>query len=136
MGKITYSPSGANCPYYFKGGILCPLKYGNFFDDMEALKDMMMKEEEFILYKQPSDRRNILIDLYHTNITENMVRELVNHIIRISHKIWKLAIVGGSRRVNKMIVRMLKEEKSSLDKQVYFHTDMETAKDWLVNENP
>lgn len=134
MNLVTYSPSGANCPYYFKGGILRPLKYGSFFDDMDALKDMIMKEEDFILHRQPSDKRSILLDLYETNITELMVKELVDHIIRISFKIWKLAIVGCNRKVKKLILKELKIAKSPLYSQILFHTDMETAKDWLVSE--
>lgn len=134
MNLVTYSPSGANCPYYFKGGILRPLKYGSFFDDMDALKDMIMKEEDFILHKQPSDKRCILLDLYETNITAEMVKYLVEHIIRISYKIWKLAIVGCNRKVQKLILKQLKVKKSHLYSQILFHTDMETAKDWLVSE--
>ena len=46
---ISKSPSGALCPYYYKGGYFHGIHYESYFDDMNSFLDMVGKEEEFIL---------------------------------------------------------------------------------------
>ena len=72
---MTKSPSGALSPYYYKGGYFHGIHYGSYFDNSEALFAMMKEEENFIL-KSPSQRR-IMIDLYETNITKEVLEKII-----------------------------------------------------------
>jgi len=129
---ISKSPSGALSPYYYKGGYFHGIHYGSYFDDMEALRDMMSQEEQFII-RSPESRR-ILIDLYETNLTEQMLSEFVLHIKAISPKIIKLAITCDNKRLK--TVQKALSKASVLNKgQLYFCLDMEEAKTWLVSDN-
>lgn len=62
---IGKSPSGALSPYYYKGGYFHGIHYGSYFDDMDALRDMMSQEESFIM--DSPEKRRIMIDIYETN---------------------------------------------------------------------
>ncbi len=48
---LKKSPSGALSPYYYKGGYFHGIHYGSYFDNMDALLNMMRQEEAFILNK-------------------------------------------------------------------------------------
>ena len=86
---MTKSPSGALSPYYYKGGYFHGIHYGSYFDNSEALFAMMKEEENFIL-KSPSQRR-IMIDLYETNITKEVLAKIIEHIRNIQPRIFKIA---------------------------------------------
>ena len=120
---ITKSPSGALSPYYYKGGYFHGIHYGSYFNDSDALLFMMKKEEEFIL-KSPEKRR-ILIDLYETTLTE--------HINRLRPNIVKLAITATPKNLHKLH-KALTRKTSLPQSQLYFSTDMEEAKTWLVSD--
>ena len=65
------SPSGALSPYYYKGGYFHGIHYGSYFDDAESLYKMIEKEEHFIL--ESPERRRIMIDLYETSLTPEVL---------------------------------------------------------------
>lgn len=129
MAMITKSPSGALSPYYYKGGYFHGIHYGSYFDDLGALRSMITEEEAFIL-KSP-ERRRILIDLYETNLSIQTIDALMEHITRIRPRVVKLAISSDTkslRQLKKAVQKGTPFEKG----QLYFCTDMEEAKTWLV----
>lgn len=128
---LQMSPSGALSPYYYKGGYFHGIHYGSFFDDMSLLKDMMNREEQFIM-KSPEKRR-IMIDLYETNLTQDMAHELVEHISRMRDRIFKIAI-SGDRKTLKAVRKSLLKSNVLGRGQMYFCADMEEGKTWLVSD--
>ena len=126
------SPSGALSPYYYKGGYFHGVHYGSYFDDMDAFMSMMTAEEEFIL-KSPEKRR-LLIDLYETNMTPKVLAGFAVHIERLSPRIIKLA-VSAEKGTLKIVRRALFIGCSLAHGQMYFTSDMEEGKTWLVNDS-
>lgn len=128
---ITKSPSGALSPYYYKGGYFHGIHYGSYFDQSDALLSMINQEEAFIL--KSAERRRIMIDLYETNLTKELTGKIVEHIARLTPKIIRLAIVTDKKSLHQLQKALYNE--SSLGKgQLYFCTDMEEAKTWLVSD--
>lgn len=128
---ITKSPSGALSPYYYKGGYFHGIHYGSYFDNSSALLSMMNEEETFIL--KSSERRRILIDLYETNLTNSLVEKIVEHISKISPRIVKLAIASDKKSLCRLRKNIIKGTTLGIG-QIYFSTDMEEAKTWLVSD--
>ena len=129
---ITKSPSGALSPYYYKGGYFHGIHYGSYYEDTAALFDMMEKEQQFIL--NTMERRCILIDLYKTKLTEEVLDRLCIHIEAIESRVIKLAIATDRRslrKIRKMLGRMHILEAS----RYYLTTDMEEGKTWLVSDS-
>ena len=128
---ITKSPSGALSPYYYKGGYFHGIHYGSYFEDTEALFNMMQQEEQFIL-KSP-ERKRILIDLYETSINQIVLEKLIQHLEKISPRIIKLAI--ATDRMNlKNIRKAIKSAKACQSICCYFSNDMEEGKTWWVSD--
>lgn len=98
---------------------------------MDALRDMMAKEEAFILGN--AERRRILIDLYETNLTDSMILEFAQHIKRISSRIVKLSI-NGEKKCLKAVYKAIIRADALNKGQIYVCTDMEEGKTWLVSE--
>ncbi|MNN37303.1 hypothetical protein D3C81_1512420 [compost metagenome] len=128
---LQMSPSGALSPYYYKGGFFHGIHYGSYFDDMDALINMMKQEEAFIM-KSPKIRR-IMIDLYETNLTSAMLSEFAEHILRMRERIFKLAVAGDKKTVKSVRKVLVKHHALDLD-QMYFCADMEEGKTWLVSD--
>ncbi len=128
----TKSPSGALSPYYFKGGQIYGMHYGSCFDDMEAFGNLMSAEEHFVMHS-PIKRR-ILIDLYETNLTKQMVSAFADHVLRMKAKIVKLAIAGDDKYAFRAINNLIGKSKALEKGQLYFCSDMEDGKTWLVSE--
>jgi len=128
---LRKSPSGALCPYYYKGGYLHGIHYGSYFDNHEAFLDVLGKEEKFIL-KSPEKRR-ILMDFYETNLTQPIVERIMQHIERLNPRIIKLAIAADKKRL-RVIGRALKKSKVLDNGRYYLCTDMEEGKTWLVSD--
>lgn len=126
---ITKSPSGALSPYYYKGGYFHGIHYGSYFEDSQALLSMIKDEEHFIL--NTPQRRRVLIDLYETRLTKELTLQIVKHIERMKHKIVKLAITTDKRSLHKL-QKAFRKNPILGDGQLYFCTDMEEAKTWLV----
>lgn len=130
---IKKSPSGALCPYYYKGGYFHGIHYGSYGDDMDAFLDMVRQEEEFIL-KSP-DTRRIMMDLYETNITthSDALDTFVSHIKTIRPKVMKLGISTTKHELS--VIKRAIEKAQAIEKgKVFYNTDMETAKTWLVSD--
>jgi len=128
---MTKSPSGALSPYYYKGGYFHGIHYGSCFDDMDSLRDMMAREEAFIL--RSHDRRRIMIDLYETNMTPAALADFAAHIERLYVKIIKLAVSADKKSLKR--IRGALYTGCSLGKgQMYFTPDMEEGKTWLVSD--
>ncbi len=130
---LKKSPSGSLCPYYYKGGELHPLHYGSYGDNLDRLTEIIDAEEKFIL-SSSSGGRYVWIDLYETNFTDSMITKLSQHIINISPRVSKLALVGCSKRVHKTIIRHLREAKCGLAGTIRCFDDPEISKDWLVGK--
>ena len=126
---ITKSPSGALSPYYYKGGYFHGIHYGSYFEDSQALLSMI-KEEEYFILNSPQ-RRRVLIDLYETGLTKELTLQIVEHIEKMKHKIVKLAITTDKRSLHKL-QKAFRKNPILGDGQLYFCTDMEEAKTWLV----
>lgn len=129
---ITKSPSGALSPYYYKGGYFHGIHYGSYFEDETALFDMMQKEEEFILKSQ--QRRRILIDLYETVLSEQVLEQLALHLTHIKDRIVKLALATDKKSLRKLQKTLL-TDKNLYGVCFYFCTDMEDGKTWLVSDH-
>lgn len=127
---LNKSPSGSLCPYYYKGGELQPLHYGSYHNDFERLFKVMDEEQDFIL-KSHGGRR-IWIDLYETQRNAAFYKKLCSHIIAISAKISKLALVGCSWKDKRIISKSLGQHGYSFD--LAYYDDPEIAKDWLVGQ--
>ena len=130
---ISKSPSGALSPYYYKGGYFHGIHYGSYFDDMSALSSMMAAEEEYIL--NSPEKRRIGIDLYETNLSPQTLVDFVAHIERLKTRIIKLAIVTDKKSL-KALQKALYSGCSLGKGQLYFTTDMEEGKTWLVSDAP
>ena len=131
---LRKSPSGSLCPYYYKGGELQPLHYGSYHDDMDKLSEIIDAEEKFILAASSPDARRVWIDLYETNLTESMIIKLSQHIVNISPKVSKMALVGCTKKVFKHIVDYLKNADCPFARQIKLFDDPEVSKDWLVGK--
>lgn len=127
---LTYSPSGALSPYYYKGGSFHGIHFGSYFNDMDGLELMMNLEEEFILGK--NDKQRIMIDFYETNLTAESLDSFIRHIGKLKNKIYKMAISAEPKRI-KMIKKALYKSRYINNGYLYFSTDMEEAKTWLVS---
>ena len=129
---ITKGPSGALSPYYYKGGYFHGIHYGSYFDDMDALASIMAAEEEFILHSP--ERRKIMIDLYETHLTQDMLSKFTTHIERLRSRITKIGFSCETKllkNLQKALFRDCSIEKGCM----YFSTDMEEAKTWLVSDH-
>lgn len=128
---ITKSPSGALSPYYYKGGYFHGIHYGDYFDNADALLEMMNKEEAFVL--KSFEKRRILIDLWHTNLSAALIEKIVKHIETMSPKIIKLAFSTDKKSLRQLQKAIVKGTSLGTG-MLYFCTDMEEAKTWLVSE--
>lgn len=129
---ISKSPSGALSPYYYKGGYFHGIHYGSYFHDSDALFAMMEKEEIFIL--SSPQRRRILIDLYETNLSDAVIERLEKHITSLSPNIVKLGITTD-RKSLRLLQKSIWKGIPLKNGQVYFSTDMEETKTWLVSDS-
>ncbi len=129
---LSKSPSGALSPYYYKGGYFHGIHYGSYFSDSAALFDMMKQEEDFIL-KSP-ERRRILIDLYETNLTSEVMEHFLTHLEHLGPRIFKLAI-ATDRKSLKVLKRAIHKREKLEGVCVYFSSDMEEGKTWLVSDH-
>ena len=131
---MNKSPSGSICPYYYMGGELHPLKYGSYFSDKEKLLKVMKAEEEFILSAPGQKNRRIWIDLYETDLDDEIVKALALHVKAISQKIFKTCFVGCSFFGRRKIKKALAVNQIEIIEQIRFFSDPEKAKQWLVAE--
>lgn len=129
---VKKSPSGASSPYYYKNGQLDPIHYGSYFHDMAGLADMMAQEEQYIL--KGYGGRRILIDVYDTCFTGEMLGRLAGHLTAISGKVTKLAFHGFSKKQAKQLEGCLKKTGCALAGKIGYYSDMEEAKTWLISE--
>jgi len=131
---LQKSPSGSLCPYYYMGGELHPLHYGSYFDDKKRLFEIIKAEEDFILKSSGTNNRRIWIDLYETTLDNEVIDFLVDHLIAISHKIFKLCLVGCSLRDRQKIRAKMKLKNMDLFSQVQYFSDPEKGKQWLLGK--
>ena len=106
---LKKSPSGALSPYYYKGGSFHGIHYGSYFDDMDAFTSMMAAEENFIL-KSP-ERKRIMIDLYETNMTPNILDDFTRHIERLKPRIFKIAISANRKTLRTVRKALFNDRK-------------------------
>lgn len=125
---LAYSPSGALSPYYYKGGYFHGIHYGSYFANASALFEMIDKETGFIL-KSPQNKR-IMIDLYETALTDEVVKRLVQHLTEIEPRVIKLGISAKNKDLK--ILRKAIEMGGILQGRLCFGQDMEEVKTWLV----
>lgn len=131
---MSKSPSGSLCPYYYMGGELHPLKYGSFFTDKNRLLEVMKAEEKFVLASSGQYNRRIWIDLYETQLDDEVINALVLHIKAIRQKIFKLCLVGCSFSDKRKIKTQLTRNQIDIAEQSKYFSDPEKAKQWLVGE--
>jgi anti-anti-sigma regulatory factor len=131
---LKKSPSGSLCPYYFMGGELHPLKYGSYFDKKEKLFSVIKAEEEFILKSSGQNNRRIWIDLYETNLDDDIIEALVLHLQAVRHKIYNLCLVGCSSKSERKIKKKMKQYGMDLYAATKYFSDPEIAKQWLIGK--
>lgn len=124
------SPGGSTFPYYYKGGEIHCLKYGNKYKDEQALLQLMQKEEEFIV--QVNRRLKIWVDFDKTSFTPSVCNAFIQNIINLNHHIDKLSVVGLSGFHRWRLKREIR--KAKLKVIISFYLDPEEAKTWLVSE--
>lgn len=95
------------------------------------IKNKITKNEEAIIH--PHKRLRVLYHLDGTEINDRVVEIIGENIIRMSMNIYKLAIVGVSKKGERKINNELSKSKSIKLRPKYF-SSMDNAKDWLVNE--
>ena len=91
----------------------------------------MEKEEQFIL-KSP-DRRRILMDFYETNMNQEVLLKLLQHIEHLRPRIIKL-VFSANKSTLKKIRKAIYRQETIRNVCCYFATDMEESKTWLVSE--
>lgn len=131
---LKKSPSGSLCPYYYMGGELHPLKYGSYFTNKKELFAIIKAEEDFILSSPGTNNRRIWIDLYETNLDDEVIDCLVTHLQVIRHKILKLSLVGCSVKDKRRISSLMKSKNCDLADKTRYFRDPEDAKMWLIGE--
>ncbi|MBN1499789.1 MAG: hypothetical protein JW982_06535 [Spirochaetes bacterium] len=131
---MNTSPSGSLCPYYYLNGELHPLKYGSFRKDREKLFAIIKAEEEFIQQSAGLKNRLIWIDLYKTDLTPEVMYNLVIHIYNIRLKISKLCMVGCSIMKRHAVKKLMKKYIPELAERIQFFSDPEEAKRWLIGK--
>jgi hypothetical protein len=124
------SPGGSTFPYYYKGGEIHCLKYGNFLGNLEALFALMKAEEEFIVKTNRPLR--IWVDFYDTNHSDQVLMEFAANISRIRDHMIKLAVVGFTF-FDKLRFRKFTRNQN-LPMPLKFFTDPEDAKTWLIGD--
>lgn len=129
---LLKSPGGSVYPYCYKGGELHCLKYGSFHNDTEGLKGLMNEEEKFIMGLHRSLR--IWIDLYETNVNDEVIQALTDSLKRMEHNIVKLAFVGCSLSTKIKLKKAIKNYPEKIDIPMKYYSDPEVAKTWIVSE--
>lgn len=127
---LTKSPSGALNPYFYKNGYFHGIHYGSYKSDTKALLHMIDLEEEYIK-KSPQTRR-VLIDIYESDLTDEVVARLVEQIKNVKPKIVKLCFACNRMGLFK-IKRAFKAAGLLKTMQIHFVTDQDTGKTWLVS---
>ncbi len=75
-----------------------------------------------------------MIDLYETHFTADVLADFVRHIERLRDKIIKLGISAEKPKLR--AVRKALAQSGALGRgQIYFSTDMEETKTWLVTSS-
>ncbi|AFH61616.2 hypothetical protein B2K_12950 [Paenibacillus mucilaginosus K02] len=126
------SPGGSLFPYYYKGGEIHCLKYGSFYSDHDGLLSLMKLEEAFVA--ESRRRLEIWVDLYQTDLPDRVLDEFTASIGRMIPYIAKLAIVGCSTAVKWKLAGRLKRTEGVSALPLWFFSDPEEAKTWLVGE--
>lgn len=129
---IKKSPSGALSPYYYKGGYFHGIHYGSYFDNADALFSIMEAEEKYIL--SSPEKRRLMVDLYETGISEEVLSFFTKHIEKLSEKIIKLG-VSADKKALKILKKALYRAMPLGMAQMYFSPDMEEVKTWLVSDS-
>lgn len=124
------SPGGSIFPYYYKGGEIHCLKYGNKYKNEEELFELMKQEEEFIF--RTNKKLKIWVDMYMTSVTSKVLEELLNNLKKLNNSIDRLAFVGLSGMNQWRLKRCIK--KAGIKHRISYFSDPEDAKTWLVSE--
>lgn len=127
---LKYAPSGSLDTYYFNGGILNPIHYGSYFNDMEAFCRMMEAEEAHIMASRQTRRINV--DMYETHLTAEVRRLLCGHFARMASRITKLGIYGADAATRRALKKHLVKGGHLGAGQLWFHDDPEVLKAWTV----
>lgn len=131
MNMQRYGPTGALNEYAWEGGISHGVHYGDFHGDSQVLFDLIAKEEAFLL-KSPQKRR-ILFDLYHTDLTDEVLEHLMIHLSHIAPRIIKVAFAAEGKELRKL-KRAIKKSQPIPLSYCMFGEDQNTNKSWLVND--
>ncbi|GIO95992.1 hypothetical protein J14TS5_10780 [Paenibacillus lautus] len=124
------SPGGSIFPYYYKGGEIHCLKYGNKYTDEETLFELMKQEEDFII--KTNKKLKIWVDMYTTPVTSKVLQELINNLKNLENYIERLSFVGLSAINEWRLKRSIK--KAGINLKISYYSDPEKAKTWLVSE--
>ncbi len=103
----------------------------NLGDNVELIKEKILDNEK--LMSRPSNSSFILYDLNETVITIEIAGLIVDSLLRLKNYISKLAFVGASKIGKRKIQKYLKKYESELNILVKYFTDMDPAKEWLIN---
>ncbi|MDD3335661.1 MAG: hypothetical protein PHI98_09080 [Eubacteriales bacterium] len=127
---LKYGPTGALSEYYYKNGVFHGVHYGDFHQDCSALFELIDQEEAFLL--QTDAKRRILFDLYHTDLSSEVLEYLMMHLSHISSRIYKIAFAAQPKELRKLKRAIRKAKPISLE-LCMFGTDQNEDKTWLVS---
>ncbi len=131
---MPISPSGANFPYYYKGGELSGLHLESYSSDEEGVIAMLKAEEDFFL--KQNRKINLYINFYGTNLTDRVLGEFIEYVRHINQHMTKFGIVGCSLRDKWRLNRLIKKAGPFPSLPIQYFADPEDAKTWLVSNQP
>ena len=129
---LKYGPTGALNEYQYKGGFFHGIHYGGYHNDIKALFKLIDEEEAYIL--KSIQKRRIMMDLYETDLTPEVLDYLMKHLANMSDRIYKLAFAAEPQSLRKLN-RALKKNGSIASGIYFLNPDQETGKTWLVSDN-
>lgn len=129
---LKKSPGGSLFPYPYKDGELFGLHLGSFGANEAGLLSRMKAEEIFFLEQNRSI--GLWIDFYQTKLTDRVLGEFTEFLRKTCHLILKLGLVGCSAADQRRINRHIKDTRELTTLPVWYFSDPEEAKTWLVSE--
>lgn len=117
---------------YRNGEILC-LLLGNLGTDIETIKERVKMNEDAC--KKPSSSSIVLYDVINTSLSDEVVKEIVESLIRLKDSIRRIAFIGGTWTERRKLKRNITMQSELKHIQFKYLTDMEPGKEWLIPMN-
>jgi hypothetical protein len=129
---LKKSPGGSYFPYFYKGGEVFRLEFGNFDTNEEEVIGMMKAEEIFLA--QQNQTMGVWVDFYHTKLTQRVINQFIAMLEHIRSRVPKLGLVGCSFIARWKISRLVKKTGCLSTLPIKYFDNPDDAKSWLVSE--